>query len=603
MGMRNNNHIVLLRRCIISILIFTGLLLAYLALFYGNLLKNEEAVEITEWRYFTGKEEPALDDSDLKWTDTAESEAVSKPYGDHYVWLQHTISDTEESQFLYLRTGNHPLRIYIDGKLYHDTMGMNTLYTGNRVTKIQLPQSADSCALDIVLYSAAYLDVRAYLVPSNGTEAVWGPFAYMDIFLAVVLYLFAVFWVGHALFRRDRKGPLRRSLLLGAIALLAGISVLLNPAWTNIDAFSGAAFYRISLFVQMLLNSACCYLFIQELHIRNGATEFLLNGGLILAVFILLCPLVQLAVLGIKLYALWHIAMVVVLLYFCGRAEMKIYKNLWFVASFTLFLAQGGVWLTFLFEASHDYTGILPAAVLLYLSGMTVFYLKQQGKRVSREDEVLPKPSMPAASGILHYGEADVAEQASDYLTKLILEKCDGPNHHLLHVAEYVRAMCIKADLPPEEADFVARASLLHDIGKISLPPKILMKRTQLTQEEYEQIRCHVLYGDYLLNGDDPFLKLAAGLAKQHHEHYDGSGYLGLKGEEIHYYSRMIAIADVFDALTSDRPYKKAWSLEEGFAYIDSHKGSYFDPKLAALFESCHDEIVGIYEALARQTP
>lgn len=280
----------------------------------------------------------------------------------------------------------------------------------------------------------------------------------------------------------------------------------------------------------------------------------------------------------------------------------KKYKNVWFLSFTIFFLAQSCVWLTFLFEASHDFTGILPVGVVFYLMGMAVFYLREQPCEIKKESAQTLKAA-PAAAGILHYGEGDISEQVSDYVTKLVLEKCDGPNHHLLHVAEYVRAMCIKADLSREEADFAARASLLHDIGKISIPSKVLMKETQLTQEEYEQIRCHVLYGDYLLKGNDPFLKLAAEMAKQHHEHYDGSGYLGLKGNEIQYYARMIAIADVFDALTSDRAYKKAWSLEEGFAYIDSHKGGYFDPQLADLFASCHDEIIRIHEALAQPAP
>lgn len=217
-----NNHIVLLRRCIISIIIFTGIFLVYLVFYYGNGLKREDAVEITEWRYTTGGEVPSLDESDIGWINTMGSESVAKPFGDRYIRLQHTFTDPEASKTLYLRTGNHPVRIYIDGKICYDTMGANTLYTGSRVTKLPLTASGDSCVLDIVLYSAAYLDIRAFLVPSAEEGAVWGIFAYTDIFLAVVLFLFAVFWVGCMLFCRKEKGGVR------PIFCLAGL-----PCWLD----------------------------------------------------------------------------------------------------------------------------------------------------------------------------------------------------------------------------------------------------------------------------------------------------------------------------------------------------------------------------------
>lgn len=109
--------------------------------------------------------------------------------------------------------------------------------------------------------------------------------------------------------------------------------------------------------------------------------------------------------------------------------------------------------------------------------------------------------------------------------------KCDTENHHTVHVAEYVRVMCRTAGMSAEEADYVANAALLHDIGKIVIPPDVLFKEEKLTAVEFEQIQCHVLYGYHILCGSqEPFFQLAANIAREHHERFDGSGYLGLHG-------------------------------------------------------------------------
>ena len=143
-----------------------------------------------------------------------------------------------------------------------------------------------------------------------------------------------------------------------------------------------------------------------------------------------------------------------------------------------------------------------------------------------------------------------------------------------------------------------ARAGLLHDIGKIVIPPDVLFKEEKLTAVEFEQIQCHVLYGYHILCGSqEPFFQLAANIAREHHERFDGSGYLGLHGREIDRYARMTAVADVFDALTTERTYKKAWSFEDGFLYILDHAGDFFDPEIVQLFEGSREEIEAIYRA------
>ena len=126
----------------------------------------------------------------------------------------------------------------------------------------------------------------------------------------------------------------------------------------------------------------------------------------------------------------------------------------------------------------------------------------------------------------------------------------------------------------------------MHDIGKVGVPDSILNKSGKLTDDEWKIMRKHSVIGyNILKNSKREILKAAAIVARDHHEKWDGSGYpRGLKGEEIHIYGRITALADVFDALGSDRCYKKAWKDEDIFKLLQDEKSKHFDPVLVDLF-------------------
>jgi putative two-component system response regulator len=139
-------------------------------------------------------------------------------------------------------------------------------------------------------------------------------------------------------------------------------------------------------------------------------------------------------------------------------------------------------------------------------------------------------------------------------------------------------------------------ASPMHDIGKIGVPDSILLKPGKLEAEEFQIMKTHSEIGARILEGDDSaLLRLARTIALTHHEKWDGSGYpRGLVGEEIPLEGRLTALADVYDALTSVRPYKRAWSADEAFAHIREQAGGHFDPRLAHLFLQLREEIMEI---------
>ncbi|WP_417333272.1 HD domain-containing phosphohydrolase [Halarcobacter sp.] len=168
--------------------------------------------------------------------------------------------------------------------------------------------------------------------------------------------------------------------------------------------------------------------------------------------------------------------------------------------------------------------------------------------------------------------------------------------NHVKRVAEYSKILAIKYGLDENEANLLKEASPMHDIGKVGIPDRVLKKPAKLNDEEWEIMKGHAQLGyEMLKHSNRKILKAAAIVAKEHHEKWDGSGYpLGLKGEEIHIYGRITAIADVFDALGSDRCYKEAWPLEEILELFKKERGKHFDPKLVDLLFENIDEVVYI---------
>ncbi len=168
---------------------------------------------------------------------------------------------------------------------------------------------------------------------------------------------------------------------------------------------------------------------------------------------------------------------------------------------------------------------------------------------------------------------------------------------HTKRVALYSEVIARKLNVDDVFIERVVIGAPMHDIGKIGIPDAILNKPSKLTDEEFKIITTHSSIGYRILyDKENPFLKFVANIAKDHHERWDGLGYPNsLKCEDISLQGRIVAIADVFDALTSKRPYKDAWSFDKSFGQIMIDKGTHFDPHLVEIFNSSMDNVLNIY--------
>jgi two-component system, response regulator RpfG len=205
--------------------------------------------------------------------------------------------------------------------------------------------------------------------------------------------------------------------------------------------------------------------------------------------------------------------------------------------------------------------------------------------------------------GMVEEATREVRDREKETLMRLARAgefRDEETGYHLVRMARYSRLIADTIGLEHEEAETIELAAPLHDIGKIGIPDQILLKKGRLDGMEWDTMRSHPLIGHEILKGSaSKYVRMGSLIALGHHEKYDGSGYPnGLMSEHIALCARIVAVADVYDALTSVRPYKKAWSSEEAFDFLRAQRGKHFDPHLVDAFIGVQGEVVRIQREL-----
>lgn len=205
-----------------------------------------------------------------------------------------------------------------------------------------------------------------------------------------------------------------------------------------------------------------------------------------------------------------------------------------------------------------------------------------------------------------HWLERRVAESTSEIRlrereTLLRLARAgeyrdEETGNHVIRMAKYSRIIAETIGLSEKEAGVIEMAAPMHDIGKIGIRDEILMKPGKLTADEFEIMKLHATIGyDILKDSPSKYLQMGAVIALGHHEKFDGTGYPhGKQGNDIPIEARIVAVADVYDALVSERPYKNAWSMQAAIEYMESHSGKHFDPQCLDAFMSQLDTVTKI---------
>ena len=229
--------------------------------------------------------------------------------------------------------------------------------------------------------------------------------------------------------------------------------------------------------------------------------------------------------------------------------------------------------------------GLLPK-ILIYFSFMYVFFFESDHNK-----RMLQKV----------YSYARAMHQTQEELVRAFAEMCESKSgqtgSHVKRVSRYVDIMAKQLNIHGEERECLVTASMMHDVGKLNIPAEILDKPGKLTEEEYAIVKQHTQYGHALLqNSPGRTMEIASDIALNHHERWDGKGYNGVAGEDISLYSRIMAIADVFDALVSKRSYKEKWAPQDAYDEILRQAGKQFDPALTVVFVSCYPAFLEVLQ-------
>jgi len=217
-------------------------------------------------------------------------------------------------------------------------------------------------------------------------------------------------------------------------------------------------------------------------------------------------------------------------------------------------------------------------------------------KYMAIQNEILEK-TVKERTQVIH----DTRLQVVRHLGRAAEYRDNETGLHIIRMSKIAVVLAKSIGMSNEQCDLLLNAAPMHDIGKIGIPDYILLKPGKLNKEEWTIMQTHAQVGADILSGDDSeLMRMAYEIALTHHERWDGTGYpRGLKGEQISLVGRITALADVFDALTSERPYKSAWSVEKAVEYIMQESGKHFEPALVKSFVDNLPEIIEIKEKYA----
>ncbi|MDX5406537.1 MAG: DUF3369 domain-containing protein [Chromatiaceae bacterium] len=232
---------------------------------------------------------------------------------------------------------------------------------------------------------------------------------------------------------------------------------------------------------------------------------------------------------------------------------------------------------------------------LLYISGLPGVITANQKKLIELFSQNVQ----------IAYENVQLQHEIEDTQREIVYRLSEAVEHRSIETGNHVKRVAFicyelgKAyGLPDEEAERLMFAAPLHDVGKVGIPDGILNKPKKLEGQEWEVMKTHSSIGyEILKNSKRSIIQAGAVIAQDHHEKWDGTGYpAGKKGDDIHIYGRIAALADVYDALRHRRCYKSAWSLEQVLSYIDSESGKQFDPKLVEIFKQRVDKLEAILQ-------
>lgn len=547
---------------------------------------SRDAEYLYDWKYISGNYITDLSEERSDWSQIASPDDIDNTTDAEYIRLITGIPPSDAVRYVYIITYYNQVDATLNEQKAVDAIKLTGKSSGRMLESAKVEPSDTTTTLDIIMRRGIIPSISVFIsenpqsfIPLTVVGA-FGGFLYALTFALGVLALA----VGY----RQKIRNIKNKLFLIAFSSLFLDSALIFTSLVSYYSIGGAFLLKIGFSLIMAAGSALIYILMQSAGCYNSSGRNLCAINVVYAAIFITGYKDTHTLFWISLYgAFFSIELIYVLF-------MAVYKNAVGTGRKKIALTvipciiYAAFWLMFLYDKWYNISYMLAFSllpVLVYAIYFSVNESRLAVKKSANQDS--------NDDSLMIFKPKDIGEIGS--LLDIFLENPLNLKH-VRNISLYVYEICIQSGMDPKRAEFVAKASFLHDIGKIMVPANTVTKEGVLTNEEYEAIKLHAQYGyDILSAGNSEFLNTAAVIAKQHHERFDGNGYFRMKADQIHIYAQITCIADVFDAVTADRQYKKAWSFDEGFNYIANHGGTYFSYKYVEAFVKCRDRIYQIY--------
>ena len=534
------------------------------------------------WQYVASEHSAGIGGGkDEQWRDLHPGDRPQIDSSNQYVLLRRNFGGSD-SGLLYIKTANSFVRVTVSGEIAYDSLSdrQNEAFASSSIVSVPLEKTQESKPVTVLVYCPTAFSFTAVLSSEASPLSVFsGYFTLLLLFGCCFLLLGLLAAVAELVSRREKKDAPTYLFLPAISFLLLAVSLFIQCYCSlhSSEAPDGmfaltSALHALALFLLPVFAATglCGW---------NVKLEIVSSLNIIYAVAILFWPYEVFFTTLIKSGVIFHLAVFLALAMLVKEKE-RVQAPLQAAVSLAFFIPLLFYWLDTNFRFFSDGSLLLYIATLL-TGGVLILSKLPARMRVHRSKVSKPAAPAPEAPRIAPdpvIDDSHLLNKLDDRLRELVQKKCSSPDDHMLHVAAYTRILALGMGLLPGKADQIAEAALLHDIGKLAVPYAILHKTGNLTEAEFEEIRRHHLYGERILSGTgSEFFDLAAVIAREHHEHVDGSGYLGLHDDQIFAPAKIVAVADVLDALTSSRDYKKMWSFEDAYQYICERAGTYYD--------------------------
>ena len=589
--------------------------LSYLCLLL--LIPHNQAYELNDITYTYSSRQAANTSPTGSWTKIEQLEDVKKNSDSKYLVIKALVPPLEQGK-LYIHSFNGTACVSLNGEVLFDNMKEKKL-SGSSYIEVLLPEGFAGKSIEIVLYSPFSDSLDICVIPPEESIFTITRLPYAGIIICVFLFIMLAASGILCFITRHEKDQIANYMLMVALAICMFLMVL---EYTDLLGYKNFLFH-----IKICLILILPILGMLELTIRYSIWTSFIEALLSINILYVICVaflggnvfFISLLRTGIILQIANAVCMVGVL-----TKQSENIRNSYLAATIIFWIFDIFYWYALLVQKLSWQLLALSFSVALdcLISGIgsVSLYIKQvpavirdmepqagnreinaavsEGKakeQLSNTDSIYP---VDLAQNVDSINEMEKYLPALNAINELILKKVYGRDRHSLNVAEYTFFICEAMGMSEQAAKNISEAAALHDIGKICVPEQILLKSRKLSEHEFSEIRKHNVYGFQLLNSEsDPFFKMAALIAKEHHEHMDGSGYMGLKGDEISLPARVVAVADVFDALVSTRSYKVPWDFDKAVDYVCEHCDDYYDKDVVEAFVSAKKRIYNSYKS------